>query len=96
MDVEFDAITQNTAGHYGNISNFFNMEYYHIESTSRTIYVIRSGVGTANAAMNLALTLNSLPTEAVILLGVGGARTNTLEPGSLVIAESVIPSQPPI
>ena len=54
------------------------------------IYVCESGMGNVNAGVKLALILASVEIQQIVLIGVGGALTSTLEIGEMVISDGVI------
>lgn len=56
----------------------------------RRILLAESGVGTVNAALTLSYACDRFPVDGVLLLGVAGALTKTLNIGDLVIPEAIL------
>jgi 5'-methylthioadenosine/S-adenosylhomocysteine nucleosidase len=56
----------------------------------RAVSVVRTGVGSVNAALALALARERAPVDAVVLLGVGGALREDLDVGDFVISSRVL------
>jgi adenosylhomocysteine nucleosidase len=55
-----------------------------------SITIIRTGVGSVNAALALTLAQERIPITSVVLLGVGGALSSELDVGDLVISTCVL------
>lgn len=88
MDIEEEAV-----------SKLFNLEQIDLEfdikvsrllCVSKNIYITNSGIGIANAAINVAILSKKLKLDLIILAGVGGALNEKLEIGDIVIADKVI------
>jgi adenosylhomocysteine nucleosidase len=56
----------------------------------KTVMIARSGMGTVNAALTVALIAERWRVDAVLLLGVGGALTEDLAIGDVVISRQVM------
>lgn len=93
MPEEALAIKENTSDFFVEDIKFddiFNATCEKYESSKNTIYLTQSGIGGVNAAINLSVILNNINIDGIFLLGVGGALTDMLNIGDLVISESVI------
>ncbi|MEW6056575.1 MAG: 5'-methylthioadenosine/S-adenosylhomocysteine nucleosidase [Bdellovibrionota bacterium] len=61
-----------------------------LKTANRKIIIGRSGVGLVNAGILLNLAAESYPLDAVVLLGVGGALDERLQPGDTVVSNKII------
>lgn len=85
MDSEFEDII----GAYGFKKNS-NTNAYEVEFGNKSLIIAKVGVGPINAAMALTHLLDTNSFDEVILLGLGGAIDQKLNPGDIVIATSVV------
>ncbi|EPJ44692.1 MAG: hypothetical protein OFPII_33060 [Osedax symbiont Rs1] len=67
--------------------NFTLLKYPHQQ---RNIFITESGMGGINASIKLALILEQLSIDQIILLGVGGALHHSLNIGDMIITDKVI------
>ena len=90
MDVEHNALLAGQAVDQKVLSQTHNIYVHICERSGVRVRILKSGVGSVNAAITLAIALESESADAVVLLGVGGALVPELNIGDLVIAEAVI------
>jgi nucleoside phosphorylase len=63
---------------------------HRIARGSSNVYLAGAGVGTANAAAATAVLAEKLSLDAVLLLGVGGSLSSSLEIGDTVVASRIL------
>lgn len=73
-----------TIGH----RTLFSVKEFHLPKCNVTIS--RCGIGIANAAVLLSMIAESIPIDAIVLLGVGGALDEKLQVGDTVISRQII------
>lgn len=72
------------------ISQKLNLHVEYFKRSKLNIYISESGMGNVNAGTKLALTLEKLAIDQIILIGVGGALTTGLEIGDMILSDQVI------
>lgn len=90
MTVEEKAILDGRTENRWTISAPLGLTSTTLRSGECTIDLVRTGVGTVNAALAVALVHNQRPVSGIVLLGVGGALSDELKPGDTVLATDVI------
>lgn len=72
------------------INNTLNLQVEQYREGSLDVFVSQSGMGNVNAGVKLALILEKISIDQIILIGVGGALHSDLKIGDMVISDSVI------
>jgi len=96
LEQEKQALIEKLTSHAGHgaiskqsLSTRLGLEMSRAQLANRSIAVVKTGIGTVNAALALTLAVERSPVDSVILLGVGGALQPGLDVGDLVISTRV-------
>jgi adenosylhomocysteine nucleosidase len=92
MDCEESQIS-NALGEFRTqeISKIFNVQTkIFSKSSEKSVILVKSGIGLANAAIAGSLIYETLSFDCILLLGVAGSITSDLDIGDLIVANEVI------
>ncbi len=72
------------------VSKKFNLTALKYQYGQHDIYVKETGMGNVNAGIGLAMVLEQIDIDQILLIGVGGALRSDLKIGDMIISESVL------
>lgn len=90
MDVERDAILSEFGMKRVKKALPYGLEVHQLIRKNTRIFLATTGVGVANAAIATAMLSERLAVDAVLLLGVGGSLTPSLDIGDMVIGTRIL------